>query len=311
MEIIFRNPVYLWFLLSIILLIILHFITLKHVKRRALKFANFEAIERVTGSEILSKNVLLLYLRLLIVICVILAAAGTTIWYTGKSSNADYALAIDASSSMLAQDILPNRLEAAKEAAVTFVDSLKARTEVAVISFSGSSFLEQELTSDLFKVKSAIRAIEVKYVGGTDILDAVVTSVDVLFRGKNLKIIILLTDGQINVGTVEEIINYARKNAVTVHTIGFGTTTGGQMKIGNIELYSKLDEDALKSIAYNTGGTYHEARSKDELLKAYREIITTSKIRLSFNASATLIFIALLLLLMEWFLINTRYRTLP
>src|SRR3989338_4478169 len=101
MEIIFRNAFYLWFLLAIILLIALHFTTLKYIKRRALKFANFEAIERVTGSEIFSKNVLLLYIRLLIVICVILAAAGTTVWYTGKSSNVDYVLAIDASSSML------------------------------------------------------------------------------------------------------------------------------------------------------------------------------------------------------------------
>ena len=311
MEIIFRNPAYLWFLLSIILLIFLHFVTLKHVKRRALKFANFEAIERVTGSEIMSKNVLLLYLRLLIVICIILAAAGTTIWYTGKSSNANYALAIDASSSMMAQDIKPNRLEAAKDAAVYFVDSLKARTEIAVISFSGSSFVEQDLTSDFISVKGAIRGIEVKYVGGTDILDAVVTSIDVLFKGKNLKTIILLTDGQINVGTVEEITTYARKNAVTIHTIGFGTIIGGNMNIGNIDVYSKLDEDSLKAIAYNTGGTYYEARSKEELMKAYKDITTSTNVRLSFDASATLIFIALLLLIFEWFMLNTRYRTLP
>lgn len=311
MEIIFKNAFYLWFLLAIIILIALHFTTLKYIKRRALKFANFEAIERVTGNEIFSKNVLLLYIRLLIVICVILAAAGTTIWYTGKSSNVDYVLAIDASSSMLAQDIMPNRLEIAKESAIAFVDSLKARTEIAVVSFSGSSFVEQELTSDLLKVKNAIRGIEVKYVGGTDILDAVVTSVTVLFKGKNLKALILLTDGQINVGTIDEIIDYAGKNAVTIHTIGLGTISGGKMQIGDIGFSSELDEDALKSIAYNTGGMYNQAKNKDELLKAYKEITSTTKVKLSFNASATLLFIALFLLLVEWFLINTRYRTLP
>lgn len=311
MEIVFRNPVYLWFFLSIILLIILHFITLRQVKRRALKFANFEAIERVTGSEILSKNVLLLYLRLLVVICVILAAAGTTLWYSGRTSNSDYALAIDASSSMLAEDIKPNRLEAAKTTAVEFVDSLKARTEIAVISFSGSSFVEQELTSDLLKVKTAVRGIEVKYVGGTDILDAVVTSVDMLFKGKNLKTIILLTDGQLNIGSLNEIIDYARKNQVTIHTIGIGTVSGGQITVGNIGVYSKLDEDTLKSMAYNTGGTYHTASSGEEFTKAYQDIISISTARLSFDASATLIFTALLLLLIEWFLVNTRFRTLP
>lgn len=311
MEVVFRNPVYLWFLLSVILLVMLHFLTLKRVKRRALKFANFEAIERVTGSEIFSKNVLLLYLRLLIVICVVFAAADTTIWYSGKSSNSDYALAIDASSSMLAEDIAPNRLEAAKSAAIAFVDSLKSKTEIAVISFSGSSFVEQGLTSDLSKTRSAIKSIEVKYVGGTDILDAVVTSVDVLFAGKSLKTIILFTDGQLNVGTIDDVIDYARRNKVTIYTIGMGTSSGGEMPIGNIGVYSKLDADALESIAYNTGGTYHLATSKEELLKAQAEILNTSTVKLSFNASVTLIFIALLLLLVEWFLINTRYRTLP
>lgn len=314
MNIMFKNPVYLWFLLSLLALVFLHFVTLRHTKRRALKFANFEAIERVTGSEILSKNILLLYVRLLIILCVIFAIAGTTIWYTGTSSNSDFVLAIDASASMATQDIEPSRLEAAKEAAIAFVNTIRARTEVAVLSFSGASFMEQDLTSDFLKVKDAIREIELKYVGGTDILDAVVTSTDILFRGKNMKTIILITDGQINVAVVEDVIDYARKNGVVVHTIGIGTVAGGEMAIAPgvlTELMSKLDEEALYSISYNTGGSYHRVISKDELYRAYKDILTTGAVRLSFNASAVLILIALVLLLLEWFLINTRYRTLP
>ncbi|MFH0831560.1 MAG: VWA domain-containing protein [archaeon] len=311
MEIVFKNPAYLWFLWALLVIILLHFVTLKHVKRRALKFANFEAIERVSGTEIFSKNILLLYLRLVIVTCIILAAAGTTIFYTGKSSTFDYSLAIDASSSMLSEDVYPNRLEVAKDAAIIFIDSLQGRAEIAVISFSGSSFVEQELTSDMIKIKSAISAINIKYIGGTDILDAVVTSVDALLSGKNLKTIILLTDGQLNIGTIDDTIEYAKKNSVTIHTIGLGTEEGGQLQMGDYKLYSKLDTDSLKSLAYNTGGTYHETKNKNELVQAYREIMTNTSVRLSFNASITLIFIALALLLTEWFLVNTRYRTLP
>lgn len=305
---------YLWFLLSLIALVFLHFVTLKHTKRRALKFANFEAIERVTGSELLSKNILLLYLRLLIILCVILAVSGTTVWYTGKSSNSDFVLAIDASSSMATEDIKPNRLEAAKEAAVAFVDSINARTQVAVISFSGASFVEADLTDDFIKVKEAIRDIELKYVGGTDILDAVVTSTDMLFRGKKIRTIILLTDGQLNVGAVEDIIDYARKNGVTIHAIGVGTSAGGEIPLTpgtSIGLLSKLDEDSLESISYNTGGTYYRVTSKEELYKAYKNILTSGTVRLSFDSSATLILIGLIFILIEWFLINTRYRTLP
>jgi Ca-activated chloride channel family protein len=311
MEVVFRTPYYLWFLLVIILLIIIHFVTLRRVKRRALKFANFEAIERVTGSEILSKNVLLLYIRLLIILCIILAIAGPTLWYSGKASSLDYVLAIDASSSMAADDLKPNRLEVAKDAAATFVDLLKSTAEVGVVSFSGSSFVEQELTSDFIKVKNAISGIGIKYVGGTDILDAVVTSVDVLVAGKKLKTVILLTDGQLNIGTVDDIIDYARKNGVAVYTIGIGTVTGGKMPLGNAGLYSKLDENILQAIAYGTGGAYHKVENKQELLIAFSSIAVSSTTRVSFNASPTLIIIALLLLLIEWFLINTRYRTLP
>jgi Ca-activated chloride channel family protein len=314
MGITFKNPIYLWFLLALFLLIFLHFVTLRRTKRKALKFANFEAIERVSGSEVLSKNILLLYIRLLIIICVILAIAGTTIWYTGKLTSSDFVLAIDASASMATQDIKPSRLEAAKEAAIAFVDALKAKTKIGVLSFSGASFVEQELTSDMIKVKNAIKNIELKYVGGTDILDAVVTSTDMLFRGENLKTIILITDGQINVGSVEDIIAYATKNGVAIHTIGIGTPAGGEMSLApgsSTQLLSKLDEESLQSIAYNTGGIYFRATTKEELYRAYNRILTSGTVRLSFDASPTLIMIALLLLLVEWFLINTRYRTLP
>ena len=315
MNITFKNPIYLWSLLTLVLLILLHFVTLKNTRRRALRFANFEAIERVTGSEILSKNILLLYIRIIIIICVILAISGATIWYTGRSAKSDFVIAIDASSSMATQDIKPSRLDAAKQAAIAFVNIVhrKGKAKIAVISFSGASFIEQELTDDIKKVKDAIKNIEIKYVGGTDILDAVVTATDILFRGENMKTIILLTDGQINVGSIDDVIEYATKNSVTIHTIGIGTVSGGKMPIPlpTTNVMSKLDEKSLQSVAYNTGGTYHRVENKEELYRAYNDIITASKVRLSFNLSPILIIVALVLLLIEWFLINTRYRALP
>lgn len=312
MDITFKDPIYLWFLFAIFILIILHFITLKHTKRRALKFANFEAIERVTGSEVLSKNILLLYIRLVIIMLIIFAMAGTTIWYVGKASNTDFVLAIDASSSMKADDIKPSRLDAAKEAAIFFVDSVYARTKIAVLSFSGSAFVELELTDDLVKVKQAINGITYRYIGGTDILDAVVTGTDLLFSGKNMKSIILLSDGQINVASVGDVVEYAKKNGVVVHTIGIGTIEGaGMAEIPSGTVLSKMDTDSLKSIAYSTGGSFHLASSKYELTNAYLEILKSSVARLSINTAPILIMLALILLLGEWVLVNTRYRTLP
>src|SRR3989344_2294049 len=121
MEITFTNPEYLWFLFVIPILILVHFAGLRSTRRKALKFANFEAIERVTGGQVLSKNLFLLTIRLIIVILFVLALAGTIYWYAGQGSDFDFVLAIDASNSMLATDLPPNRIEVAKIRAQEFI----------------------------------------------------------------------------------------------------------------------------------------------------------------------------------------------
>src|SRR3989338_4232514 len=106
--------------------ILTHIFTLKRIKAKALKFSNFEAIERVSRGEFLgkpykglftNKNLFLLFLRLIVYTLLVLSVTGTTLWYTGKASDFDFMLAIDASTSMLANDFNTSRLEAAKNAA--------------------------------------------------------------------------------------------------------------------------------------------------------------------------------------------------
>ncbi len=313
MEIRFDHTVYLWFLLSLVILVALHFVTLRNVRRRALRFANFEAIERVTGAEVLSKNMVILYIRLLIIVCIIFAISGPIFRYVGKVQDANYVLAIDASNSMKTEDVKPNRLEVAKQSAILFVDLLKAKTNVAVISFSGSAFVEQDATDDFLKVKNAIKGIELRFVGGSDILDAVVAGTNQLARTKTgQKVIILLTDGQININTVYDVVDYASKNGVTINTIAVGTLAGGPLvNISSGNVVSKLDEESLQSISYGTGGKYFRAESRDKLVSAYQDIAISSTGTVTVNLSPFMILLALVLLLVEWFLINTRYRTLP
>jgi len=103
MEIILQNPVYLWFLLSIPILIITHFLTIKSVRGKLLQFANFSAIERVAGRVPEQNNLIVLITRMIILICIVLAVVGTSIRYVGETSESDFVLAIDSSSSMLAK----------------------------------------------------------------------------------------------------------------------------------------------------------------------------------------------------------------
>ncbi|MEA2035927.1 MAG: VWA domain-containing protein [Nanoarchaeota archaeon] len=319
MEIVFNNPSLLWFLLAIPLLVFIHFFTLKKVKKRALKFSNFEAIAKVTRDSFLSKpytgllknkNIFLLIIRSIAISSLIFAVAGTVIWYQGKTTDFDFILAIDASSSMLADDFSPNRLEATKTAASLFIDNIAARSSVGLVTFSGTSFVNQKITEDHPSLKNIINNIRVSQIGGTDLASALITSTNLLITSDKGKVIILLTDGQSNVGLpVEEGILYTSKEKVTVHTIGVGTEEGGRFSAAQV--ISKLDETSLKHIAERTGGKYFKASSGESLIDAYNEIAGLNTRKVPLNLSSILIGIVLVLLFLEWVLLSTKYRTIP
>jgi Ca-activated chloride channel family protein len=290
--------------------VIAHFFSLKRTRRKALKFANFPAIERVTGQRILSKNYILLALRLLTLVFVIFAISGTVIWYTAVTSDSDFVLAIDSSGSMLAKDYSPNRLVAAKNAAIDFADYLPENSKVGIVSFAGVSFVRQRPTYSMDDVKKAIDNITVELVGGTSIGGAILTSTDLLVNEERSRTVVLLTDGQSNVGvSIEEAVEYANRYHVKVDTIGIGTSEGGVFP--NLTFVSKLDEQTLQYIANSTGGDYYTAKNETDLSGIYKKIATASEKKISFNVSLWLLFLALITLFTEWGLINTRYRTIP
>jgi len=306
----FAHPTYLWFLFGIPLLVFINYVTIGKSKRKALKFANFEAIARVTGGESLTSNTFLLIVRLVTVISVILAAAGTTLIYTGQTTDYDFVLAIDASSSMSSNDIEPSRLEAVKQETNSFISEISG-ANIGVISFSGVTIVERELTNDLFDVSRAIKNINISIFGGTDLSSAIITGTNLLTNSEKSRIIILLTDGRGNLGTsLNEAVKYANKNGVTVGTIGIGTEQGGKFTLGN-DVTSTLDETVLMAIANATEGSYYKVDSGDKLQDAYKNILQVGNKKIRTNLSILLLIIALVLLFIEWSLLNTKYKTIP
>ncbi|MBW2964465.1 VWA domain-containing protein [Candidatus Woesearchaeota archaeon] len=231
-DITFLNIHFLWALFMIPLMVALHFFLLKYTHRRAVLFANFEALKRVTGSMVLSKNITLLIARLLVILFLVLSAAGIVIWTKGPSSEFNYVVAIDTSSSMLADDLTPDRLSVAKETADDFVNSLNAEAKIGVLSFSGLNKVENVLTDKRSDIIAAIDGIKVSKAGGTDITGAVTTAVNLLMTDTDKSMsVIVLTDGQHTVGApIEEAINYAAQKRVVVHTIGIATEKGGSLR---------------------------------------------------------------------------------
>jgi Ca-activated chloride channel family protein len=302
----FSHPQYLFLLFLIPLLFFIHFLALGSRKKTALKFANFDAISRIQGIDFFSKNVVLLILDICIVVLLVFAVSGFNIHTSQESSLFSFVIAIDGSQSMNAKDLVPDRITAAKETAVNFVESAPIDIGFGVISFSSSSRIEKDLTEKKDELKRAINEIQISGIGGTDLYEAILTSSNLL-KNENQKAIILLSDGQVNVGNIGDAITYANDNNVVVHTIGIGTPEGGQTEFA----LSKLDEDSLKSIAFSTGGVYFNAANNQNLSDSFSKILKVTKRKVTIEIADYLILLAIALVVLEFFLSNTRYLNLP
>jgi len=323
MDLTFDNPVYLWLLWSIPLLIITHFILLRRTRKKAVKFANFEALKRIAGKKILTKNLFQLFLRILILLLLILSASGAVFWYEGYAHDFNVVLAIDSSGSMLADDFLPNRLEAAKQSARLFLDLLTGSTKVGIVSFSGMAYIDQRLTSSRGDAREAIEKIEIKPTHGTAIGDALKASTQLLAVEEKPKMIILLTDGQENIAKKIEfnrVVDMVENEHITVYTIGMGTSTGGEGvlppsmtdELLDFNVQFTLDEDTLVYIANQTDGAYFKADNKDEVYSAYEDIAAKkNEAKIPVRLSYGLLVVALMLIFIEWGLLSTKYRLLP
>lgn len=320
--IVFSNPVYLWTLLLIPLMVYLHLITLNRVQNVALKFSNFEAIRKVTSGNFLGqptkkfikrKNFLLLLTRALIYVLLIFSISGISIWYTGQSSESDFVVDFDVSFSMLADDLSPNRLEAAKAAAITFLDSIPDNTNISIVTFSSTVFVEKGLDSDMELSMETVRKVTFRENSGTNIGDAIVTSTNIL-KNSDSKAIVLITDGQSNTGTpVSKAVEYAKANGVIIYPIGIGTKEGGKFLNTSLDLslLSRLDEESLTKIASDTSGKYFKAYDAEKLKEAFSAIASSKEKIITINISWILLIISLCILAMDWILMYTVYKKIP
>jgi Ca-activated chloride channel homolog len=313
MELVFNNSFYLWALIVVPLVILIHFISLKYSKARAIKFANFIALARVSEKVRINSNYFVLFLRVLVLIFVIFAIAGTSLWYIGTSVTADYVVAIDSSASMLAEDMAPTRLDVAKSTAIDFVDRLNPfYSAVSVVSFSGTPFVMQVLTQNHDFVKDAINEIEVRRVGGTDLGNAIITGSNILLGSDEPKVIILITDGRDNIGlNYKDAIFYANENNLLVYTIGIGSeqgfAEGADLLVGPLG----INENQLKEISNSTGGEYFNVKTEAEMQLVYDQILDKKVKKVSLDLTFFLLIGGLALLVLEWVLVNTRFRIIP
>jgi Ca-activated chloride channel homolog len=197
----------------------------------------------------------------------------------------DIILCMDVSGSMGARDILPSRMDAAKEVAEEFVRS-RPVDRIGLVIFSGESFSPTPLTTDRNTLITQIRSLESRRFlrDGTVIGEGLATAVDRLSESNaKSKVIILLTDGKEDPPETRLIdpltaLEIAKARGVKVYSIGMGERPSSIVEITEGEEQKKnpaidfLDEELLRSIATETGGQFFRARDKEGLQNIYKRI---------------------------------------
>lgn len=251
----------------------------------------------------------------------------STSWQNVTTEGIDVVIALDISSSMLARDFQPNRLQASKEIATQFIAG-RPNDKMGLVVFSGESFTQCPLTTDHAVLINLFRDIESGMIeDGTAIGNGLATAVARLKESTAIsKVIILLTDGENNRGEIAPITaaELAKTYGIRVYSIGVGTIgtapypvqTPFGTQIRDMEV--KIDEETMQQIADLTGGKYFRATDNDKLKQIYNEIdqLEKSKIEVkeyskkdeefrSFAMLASFILIAGLLLK------TTLFRNIP
>ena len=211
-------------------------------------------------------------------------------WATSDVEGTDIMVALDVSTSMLAKDFTPNRLEAAKDVATRFVTG-RDHDNIGLVLFAGESFTQVPMTMDNATLVNAIQGVNVSlgYIeDGTAIGDGIATAINRIKDGKAVsKSIILLTDGSNNTGVVAPLTaaEIAKRFDIKIYTIGVGSNGSAPYPVaidyaGNIQYQTMpvvIDEATLQQIANTTGGKYFRATSKGTLASIFKEIDTLEK----------------------------------
>ncbi len=274
----FLTPIWLLLLLPVAALAAAYVVVLRRRQRYAVRFASLPMLERVVPRRPGWRRHVPATLVLLALTCLGLAAARPEMTLRLPYDRATVMVAIDTSGSMAATDVPPNRLEAAKAAAVAFVDDLPDTVNVGVVSFAGSSVVVSAPTTDHAQVLEQIGALDLGG-GGTAIGEAVFSSLGQVGRMTEQADaepvptrVVLLSDGENTAGRSPEVAAAAAAEAaLPVSTIAYGTPNGTiQGPQGSSRV--PVDEAALRELAEATGGTAYTAQSGEELRSVYDDI---------------------------------------
>jgi len=226
---------------------------------------------------------LLRMMLIVLIVCILARPQSKHSWSDTDVEGIDIMLAVDVSTSMLAQDFKPNRLEALREIAQRFIEK-RMNDNIGLTFFAGEAYTQCPLTTDHAALMNLYNSADTRMAAngtiddGTAIGDGIMNSLLRLRESKaKSKVIILLTDGVNNSGNISPVTaaEIAKQQKVRIYTIGIGTTGMAPYPLptgGTISLPVEIDEPTMNKISKETGGQYFRAKRNAELDAIYSDI---------------------------------------
>lgn len=325
------------YLLLLILLVpyLLWYMLYRKKSEPAMRVGSTEAYRyscRSWKTRIIHLPMALRCMAFVMVVCVLARPQTRNAWDSKSVEGIDIMLAMDVSTSMLAEDLKPNRLEAAKNVAAEFVAG-RSNDNIGLTIFAGEAFTQCPMTIDHGSLLDLLGSVRTDIAArgiisdGTAIGMGLANAVSRLKDSKaKSKVIILLTDGSNNMGDISPMTSaqIARKFGIRVYTVAVGTNglapypmpvAGG---VQYVKIPVEIDSKTLESIANTTDGHFYRATSNTELKKIYKDIDMLEKTRMDvkrysrrYEAYKPFALLAFVLLVMEVLLRVTVLRRIP
>ena len=288
----FKNPEYLFFLLLLIP-IVYWYIREMHKSDASLQISshrNLQTKQKSLKIKLLHVPFILRSLAILMVVIALARPQASNSWRTESTEGIDIMIALDISGTMMAEDLKPNRLEAAKNVASQFILS-RPNDNIGLVVFASESFTQCPLTTDHAVLINLFNGVNYGLIDdGTAIGLGLANAVNRIKESKaKSKVIILLTDGSNNRGDIAPITaaEIAQSFGIRVYAIGVGsygkvnipvqTPMGMQYQL----MDSEFDEKSLQNIAAMTGGHYFRATDNAKLRSIYQEIDQMEKTKIN------------------------------
>jgi Ca-activated chloride channel family protein len=275
---------YLYLLIVIPILVLIFLFNLYWKRKKQKEFGDLKLVRKLTPEKSVFKSTLKITVFLLALACLILGLVnpklGTKV-ETVKREGIDIVFAIDVSKSMLAEDVVPNRLEKTKQIVSQIINQLGS-DRIGIVAYAGSAFPVLPITTDYSVAKMFLQSMNPGMVSsqGTSLDEAIhLSSTFFSEDSKVSKLVIMISDGEDHSEGIEGATEEANKNGLKIITIGVGTEKGGPIPLkrnGVVESFqrdqngevvvTKLNETTLKEIAKNTQGGYINGNNTKEVV---------------------------------------------